>query len=187
MIEWGVIIGVILLLYVTGWHTQVFGTIQRGMLATGLIKPSIPSMTADFPDASREFYFANEEGTVQSLSEYEGEVIFMNVWATWCPPCIAEMPSIKALYDSLEGVENITFLIVSVDEDFNKAKEFMANRNFDLPIYHYRTRSPDAYESRSIPTTYIISKDGKLMMEKRGLAKYDTKEFRDFMIELSAL
>lgn len=187
LIEWGVLIGAVLFLYLMGWHTQVIGTMQRGLLATGLIKPSVPELTADFPPASPDFFFADREGTVRSLGEYRGEVIFMNVWATWCPPCIAEMPSIQSLYNSIGGTENIRFLIVSVDDDFSRAEEFMERRNFNLPIYHFRSRAPGAYESSAIPTTYVISPDGRLALEKRGLAKYDTPEFEQFLLELSQI
>lgn len=187
LIEWGVIILVIGFLYATGLHTQVIGTMQRGLLATGLIKPSIPSITDDFPQASREFFFADDNGFTQSLENYDGNVIFMNIWATWCPPCIAEMPSINALYQEFKDADNVSFILVSMDEDFEKAKTFMNNRNYSMPIYHYRGKAPGTYESTMIPTTYVISADGKLMLEKRGLAKYDTPEFMEFIRELSLL
>jgi thiol-disulfide isomerase/thioredoxin len=187
LIEWGVILTVIGFLYFTGLHTQVLGTMQRGLLATGLIKPSIPSITDSFPDANREFFFSDESGSVRSLEHHEGEVIFMNIWATWCPPCIAEMPSIHNLYNRFDEYDNVTFLLVSVDDEFEKAKSFMAARNFDMPIYHFRGKEPGTYESSVIPTTYVISGDGKLVMEKRGLAKYDTPEFEQFLRDLADL
>jgi len=185
LIEWGVILGVIGLLYITGWHTQVLGTMQRGLLATGLIKPNIPAETENLPEASREFYFADLNGSVSSLNEFEGKAVFLNIWATWCPPCIAEMPSIQALYNDVKENPNVAFVLVSMDEDFEKAKAFMEQREYDLPIYHYRTKAPGTYQSTVIPTTYVISADGKLAMEKRGLAKYDTDEFKDFLISLA--
>jgi len=185
IIEWGVILGVIGLLYITGLHTQVLGTMQRGLLATGLIKPNIPAETENLPEASREFYFADVNGSVSSLNEFEGKAVFMNIWATWCPPCIAEMPSIQALYDDVKDNPNIAFVLVSMDEDFEKAKDFMEKREYDLPIYHYRTKAPGTYQSTVIPTTYVISADGKLALEKRGLAKYDSEEFKDFLQSLA--
>jgi len=185
LIEWGVILGVIGLLYITGWHTQVLGTMQRGLLATGLIKPDIPAETENLPEASREFYFADLNGSVSSLNEFEGKAVFLNIWATWCPPCIAEMPSIQALYNDVKENPNVAFVLVSMDEDFEKAKAFMEQREYDLPIYHYRTKAPGTYQSTVIPTTYVISADGKLAMEKRGLAKYDTDEFKEFLISLA--
>jgi thiol-disulfide isomerase/thioredoxin len=187
LIEWGAIIGVIAFLYFTGLHTTVIGTLQKGLLATGLIKPSIPSITDTFPEANRDFYMADEDGQVISLAHFEGEVVFMNIWATWCPPCIAEMPSINKLYRQFGESDNVKFVLVSMDDDFDKAKEFMEKRGFDMPIYHYRTKVPGTYESSVIPTTYVISGDGKLMMEKQGLAKYDTPEFEQFLRDLSEI
>jgi thiol-disulfide isomerase/thioredoxin len=187
LIEWGAIIGVIAFLYFTGLHTTVIGTLQKGLLATGLIKPSIPSITDSFPEANRDFYMADEDGQVISLAHFEGEVVFMNIWATWCPPCIAEMPSINKLYRQFGESDNVKFVLVSMDDDFDKAKEFMEKRGFDMPIYHYRTKVPGTYESSVIPTTYVISGDGKLMMEKQGLAKYDTPEFEQFLRDLSEI
>ncbi|TVQ66206.1 MAG: TlpA family protein disulfide reductase [Balneolaceae bacterium] len=187
LIEWGLLIGVALFLYLMGWHTQVIGTMQRGLLATGLIKPTVPELTANFPPASPDFFFADPDGVVRSLGEHRGEVVFMNIWATWCPPCIAEMPSIQALYDRIGEKENVRFLIVSVDEDFTKAEQFMERRNFNLPIYHFRSRAPGTYDSSVIPTTYVISPDGRLALEKRGLAKYDTREFEQFILDLSGI
>lgn len=185
LLEWGIILSVILVLYLTGIHTQILGTIQRGFLTTGIITPSIPELTQDFPNASMEFYFVDENSSMKSLADYEGDVVFMNIWATWCPPCIAEMPSIQSLYEKVKDVDNISFVLVSVDEDFKIAKEFMAKRDYTLPIYHFRNKAPGTYQSTVIPTTYVISPDGRLILEKRGLAKYDTKEFEELLRELS--
>ena len=187
LIEWGLLIGVIVILYATGLHTPVIGTLQKGLLATGLIKPDIPesTATAGYPEADTGFYFADEGGRTQSLELYRGKVVFLNVWATWCPPCIAEMPSIQALYDSVKGNEDIVFLLVSVDENFETAEQFMERRELTMPIVHFRGKAPGTYDSGVVPTTYVISKDGKLMMEKQGFAKYDTPEFEEFLIELA--
>lgn len=184
-IEWGLLLAIVATLYITGLHTQVIGTLQRGLLATGIIQPTIPEANAALPKASREFYFTDVNSNMSSLKEFDGKVVFMNIWATWCPPCIAEMPSIHSLSKSLEDEPDIEFVLVSMDEDFDKAKAFMEKRGFDLPIYHYRTKAPGTYESTAIPTTYVITKDGRLAMEKRGLAKYDTNSFEEFMRQLA--
>jgi thiol-disulfide isomerase/thioredoxin len=185
IIEWSILISVVLVLYLTGWHTQVIGTLQRGILATGLITPDIPENTTGFETANLGFSFTDESGAIQSLSDFRGEVIFMNVWATWCPPCIAEMPSIHSLYSDFKDDENISFILVSMDEDFEKAKKFMATRGYNLPIYHYRSKVPGTYQSSVIPTTYIISPESEIVLQKEGFAKYDTEEFKTFLRELS--
>lgn len=181
LIEWGVILLVILLLYITGLHTIVIGTMQRALLATGFITPAIPDQVDDFPEVSGDFSFTDENENLKSITDFRGDVIFLNVWATWCPPCIAEMPAIQSLYENLSDLKNISFLMVSTDEDFEKAKEFMEKRDYNLPIYHYRSRSGEAFNSTVIPTTYVITPDGKLALEKRGLAKYNTPDFEYFL------
>ena len=183
-VEWGILIAVVLILYFTGWHTQVIGTLQRGMLATGLITPEIPENTIDSETANLDFFFTNESGKVQSLHDFKDDVIFMNIWATWCPPCIAEMPSIHSLYTNFKDDKNISFILVSVDEDFERAKEFMARRGYDLPIYHFRSKVPGSYQSSVVPTTYIISPQSKIVLQKEGFAKYDTEEFKTFLTDL---
>jgi peroxiredoxin len=91
------------------------------------------------------------------------------------------------LYKQFEEDEGVTFLLVSVDEEFERAKRFMEARGFDMPVYHFRTKAPGSYESTVIPTTYVITRDGRLAMEKRGLAKYDTPEFEQFLRDLVQL
>ncbi len=184
-IEWGVLLAIVLVLYLTGWHTQVIGTLQRGVLATGLITPDIPENTTGFESANLDFYFTDKSGAVQSLHDFKGDVIFMNIWATWCPPCIAEMPSINSLHKNFKDDENVSFILVSVDEDFAKAKKFMKSREYDLPIYHYRSKTAGTYQSSAIPTTYIISPDSEIVLQKEGFAKYDTDEFKTFLRKLS--
>lgn len=184
MIEWSVLIFIVLGLYITGLHTQVIGTLQRGFLATGLIKPDIPEQITDAESANLDFYFKDQDGTVRSLRNFQGDVIFMNIWATWCPPCIAEMPSINSLYEDLKDEEGISFVMISMDEDFSTAKKFMENRDYHLPIYHYRTKVPGTYQSTAIPTTYVISPGSKIVLEKQGYATYDTDEFKNFLKDL---
>ncbi|MFU8811401.1 MAG: TlpA family protein disulfide reductase [Balneolaceae bacterium] len=188
LIEWGVILGVIGILYATGLHTNVISTMQRGLLATGLIKPSIPELAEynTFPVASNEFYFADEQGVVRSLEQFQGKTIFMNVWASWCAPCIAEMPSIQRLYDQFKDRDDLVFLMVSMDEDPERARSFMQQRDYSMPVYYFRHRDSAAYNSGMIPTTYVISPGGRLLLEKRGLAKYDTPDFIAFLDEVSS-
>ena len=189
LIEWGIFILIAATLYLTGYHTQVIGTVQRGLLATGLIKPSYSYQVdpAKMSDAGTEFYFADAEGVTRNLGRYRGKVVFLNVWASWCAPCIAEMPSIESLYSDLKNDSDVAFLLVSVDEDFEDAKNFVESRDLDLPIYHYRGKNPEIFDSSVVPTTYVITPTGKLAMKKQGMAKYDSPQFVEFLEKLKQL
>jgi len=180
LIEWGIIIGVIAVLYFSGLHTEVIGTLQRGLLWTGIFhaETEIPvqeQKAADYTLSLRTF-----DGKYLSLKEYRGKAIFLNFWASWCPPCVAEMPSIQSLYNKVAS-SDIRFVMVSVDENKKDAEEFIKKHNFTFPVYQIIGRMPDVYASNTIPTTYVISPKGKIVGKRKGMARYDTKKFRTFI------
>lgn len=185
LVEWGLIGLIALILYTTGYHTQVIGMAQRGLLATGLLKPAFEIDVDQMRDAGTEFYFADETFETKSLANYSEKVVFLNVWASWCAPCIAEMPSIENLYNSFRDRDEFAFILVSMDEDFSDAQRFMESQDLDMPYFHYRGRDREVFQSDLIPTTYVITPDGKIAMEKQGMAKYDTSTFMEFLEKLA--
>lgn len=188
LIEWGVILGVIALLYVTGLHTQVIGTMQRALLMTGLMDANPTEVDRDgtyLTDQDYRFVMTTTENETLTLSDFRGSVIFVNVWASWCPPCIAEMPTIEKLYSELKDHEKIRFILLSLDEERNRAVSFMERRNFETPYMFPASQIPSALRGTVLPTTYVISKEGQVIYEKRGIADYSTPAFRNWLIELS--
>ncbi|MFV1884821.1 MAG: TlpA family protein disulfide reductase [Balneola sp.] len=182
--EWAVILGVFGILYVTGLHTEVIGGLQRVLLSTGILRPDTEINENEIRKASYNMPLITLDGDRTSLSEFEGKTIFLNFWATWCPPCIAEMPNIQKLYEQLENEEKIVFVMLSLDEDPEKARAFMERKEYSMPVYFLAGRQPGVYNSTVVPTTYIISPEGNIVVEKRGMAKYNTDEFRNFLLSL---
>ncbi len=193
LLEYGIIALVALILYATGLHTEVIGFMQRGLLATGLITPKIETSHQNETDnelattttrnqADFNLTLMDEDGNTLSLADFKGKAIFMNMWATWCPPCIAEMPNINNLYKEM-GRE-VAFVMVSLDDDFETAKAFNSRKGFDLPIYTLQSHRPAMYQSTTVPTTYVISADGQLMMTHKGMANYNTSKFKKFLEEI---
>lgn len=176
--EWGVILAVILFLYFTGLYTEVAALAQRAVLSTGLI--TADTELADEQNADFDFALQTLDGEMVKLSDFKGKVIFLNIWATWCPPCIAEMPGIQSLYDKTDD-ENIVFVMLSMDDSIEKPKKFIEKKSYTFPVYMPASRVPDVFRSPSIPTTFVISADGKIVAKKVGMAKYDTKAFRNFL------
>ncbi len=188
LIEWGVIGAGILFLYTTGLHTQVIGTMQRTLLWTGLMDAKPTEVQTDGPfltDEDYRFIMATHDDVPQTLSEMQGDVIFVNIWASWCPPCIAEMPTIETLYSELKGHENIQFLLLSMDEERERATQFMEKRGFTVPYHFPASPVPSPIHSTLLPTTYVISKEGQVVYEKRGIADYSNPVFRNWLVELS--
>ena len=182
--EWAVILGVFGILYITGLHTEVIGGLQRVLLSTGILRPDTEIDSGDIRKASYNMPLITLDGERTSLAEFEGKTIFLNFWATWCPPCIAEMPNIQKLYEKLETEGDIVFVMLSLDEDPEKARAFMERKEFTMPVYFLTGRQPGVYNSTVVPTTYVISPKGNIVVEKRGMAKYNTDEFRNFLLSL---
>lgn len=167
-IQYGIFAVVATTLYATGMHTEVIGFAQRQLLATGLMNPDVEeiaqvrnneneSEAATAPDLTQADFnlkLLDANGNTKSLEELRGKVIFMNMWATWCPPCIAEMPSIDELHEEMG--DEMAFIMLSLDDDFEKAKAFDKRKGYDLPIYALAGNLPQMYHSSSIPTTYVI-------------------------------
>ncbi len=181
IIEWGIFFGIIATLYLTGLHTPVLGFMQGLILKTGIIKPSIEK-ESDIR-ASYSFTLVDQYGEHVDFKNFKGETVFINIWATWCPPCIAEMPDINNLYHELKG-ENIHFFMISMDDDFEKAKKFVDKKGYDFPIYRLGSMMPEVFHSKAIPTTFVISPKGMIVVKKSGMAKYNTEEFRNYLKEL---
>ena len=99
-------------------------------------------------------------GKFVRMSDFKGKVIFLNFWATWCPPCRGEMPSIQKLYDKTKK-DGLVFICIS-NESEGTVYKFIKENGYTFPIYTYSGYIPQVYEYTGIPTTFIISKDGKI-------------------------
>lgn len=181
--EWAVFLTIIGALYFSGLHVPVIGNLQRVLLWTGLMSPNTEVVQEDVVSANYNLSLLTVANEQTSLKAFEGKTIFLNFWATWCPPCIAEMPNIQALYEEIDS-DNIKFVMVSLDEDFSKAQNFIKKKDYTLPIYFLNGRKPSVYNSTVVPTTYVISPEGKIVLERRGMADYHSVKFKTFLEEL---
>ena len=194
-IKYGIYAVIAIILYTTGYYKDVIGFAQRGLLATGLMNPDVAEMTvnrdAEQPNAANiiaanpadlSLKLRDRNGTIVTLEDLKGKVIFMNFWATWCPPCIAEMPSIDQLHAEMGN--EVAFVMLSLDDDFEKAKQFDTKKGYDLPIYTLAGEIPAMYESSAIPTTFVIDAKGNLALTHKGMADYSNPEFKKFLTSL---
>ena len=193
-IQYGIFAVVAITLYATGMHTEVIGFAQRGLLATGLMNPNVKDITearhvadenAAVPDLTKADFnlkLMDIDGNVTSLEDLKGKVVFMNFWATWCPPCIAEMPSIDKLHQEMG--DDVAFVMLSFDQDFETAKAFNKRKGYNLPIYAQASNMPEIYDSNALPTTYVIDAQGNLALTHKGMADYNDSKFKDFLRSL---
>ncbi len=111
-------------------------------------------------------------GKTINLSEYRGKTLFISFWATWCPPCRAELPSIENLYNSYGDRINF-FLITTEPED--KVKAFLNENHYDLPVYFQKSASSEKLSVRSYPTSYVVSDKAEIRVRKKGAARWNSR------------
>ena len=187
---WKIVIAGVLaggLLVATGTHKKIIRTVHFRLLNAGLVTPGEIGLAEferlEFPPASAEgLQLLDEAGKVHRLSDWESEVIFLNKWATWCAPCIAELPGIQKLYEVAGG--QARFVMVTYDTDFEKARRFKEKKGFTFPIYQVFGFEPETFKTPSIPATFIFPPRQQHMYRYEGMRNYDTPEFRDFLKQL---
>ncbi|MDX1761619.1 MAG: TlpA disulfide reductase family protein [Christiangramia sp.] len=133
--------------------------------------------------ADYNWVLENVRGKRTEFSEFKDEVVIVNFWATWCPPCIAEMPSFQELYEDYQG--KVTFLFVS-NEQHATTDGFMKRKRFTLPSYKILTKAPEPMDGRTLPTTYVLAKDGSIVVDKVGSADWNSDSFRQTLDKLIA-
>lgn len=183
LVEWGVFIGLILVFYSTDLGTAVQGRVQQAVLWTGLFRPNLELPADQQRDADLSVRLTTLEGEAFDLSAHEGKTVFINVWATWCAPCLAEMPNIHSLYEEVASDE-IVFVMINVDEELQAATEYMERKGYTFPVYRLTHRLPPVYDSAVLPTTYVIAPNGKMVTKHTGMGQYDTRSFKDFLRRL---
>ena len=132
-------------------------------------------------DQTKDWVVYNVSGEPFSFSDLNEKPVFLNFWATWCPPCIAELPGIQDLYHKYG--DKVNFVIVS-NETRAEVRAFAKERDYtDLPFYQNKNVPYDFY-SQSIPTTFVIDKNGKVVLSKKGVAKWNSGKIEDLLDEL---
>lgn len=130
------------------------------------------------------YRLATLDGTPTTLEIGKGKVTFISYWATWCPPCIAELPSIEKLY--ADYGDQIDFILLT-NEDPETVRKFLKKKSSDLPVYFPRMETPKPLFERSIPTNYVLDKKGKIIIKETGAADWDSEKVRVVLNRLLTL
>ena len=146
--------------------------------------PGLPGDTADglsplnsdkiVNSKAPDFTLKDLNGKKVSLSAFKGKVVLLNFWATWCPPCRAEMPALNKLSNALKP-RGLEVIAVSTDRSINDIKGFLENHRVDFPILFDTDRSAaKQYRVFSMPTTFLIDRNG--MIVEKFYGEYDWTE-----------
>ena len=183
LVQWIFFLGFLSILFFTDLGTEIKAGFQRVMLYTGLFQPNLHKNEKTL-EADYQMGLVSFDGRKVSLSDHKGQVIFINFWASWCPPCLAEMPEIEKLYAELSE-HDVEFFMISLDQDEAKARKLLERKKYQFPSYLMNSQIPAIYSVPSIPTTYVISPQGEIVFSKHGLADYADPEFMDFLKNLA--
>jgi thiol-disulfide isomerase/thioredoxin len=146
-----------------------------------LYTPLTDSPPLDFPDVrtfstdvtpAPEWVLQDLAGKEHRLSDFHGEVVFLDFWATWCSDCSVEMSYIESLRQKLTGAP-VVFALVSA-EDRSTVQKFVTTEHVTLPVYIALTKPPAALETYGLPTTYILNSEGRLVYRHVGAARWDS-------------
>ncbi|TCD27870.1 TlpA family protein disulfide reductase [Pedobacter psychrodurus] len=155
----------------------------RGLMEIGFYKPKIETANNASTNLNG-IQFKDVKGKLVDLGDLKGKVIFLNFWATWCPPCRAEMPSINKLYTQFKDDKHVVFIFADADGDLAKSSKFMVSRKYQMPVYKVESNIPEQIFTGALPTTVIFDKQGRLSFKHEGVANYADKKIVDFINRL---
>lgn len=126
------------------------------------------------------FKMVNSKGEIVELSQFAGKKLFVNLWASWCPPCRAEMPSIERLYQKVD-TSKVAFIMLALDESFEKSLAWANKQKLNLPLFYPAENLPPLFEVDGIPVTFIFNEAGELVHQVEGSDNYNTAAYKKML------
>lgn len=146
---------------------------------TATVTENIQKLDTSYGTA-QDFTLVDLEGNKVSLSDLKGKKVFLNFWATWCPPCKAEMPEIEKIYQETKD-SDLVILAVEIGEPLDTVKTFIDDNNYNFKVLLDSNQEiATAYGITAIPTSFFIDEQGNIVSQKIGAMTYDEmKEYID--------
>lgn len=162
--------------------------LMRQVASTGILNSGI-SDAKEIKNTSSHasyngFILKNKDGSLIDVSALQNKVIFINFWASWCPPCRAEFPSVQKLYDRYRNHPDFVFLTVNLDDNVGLGKSYLKEKGFTVPFLVPAGNIPGVLYSGSLPTTVVLDKKGEIRLHHKGLADYSKDSFYKKIDEL---
>ena len=126
-----------------------------------------------------DFDLQDPDGNPQRLADYQGRPVILNFWATWCPPCREEMPSMQRAHEAV-APEGIALVAINVGEDADTIEQFLASYPVDFPLpMDLDSRVVQSYPVKGLPTTFVLDPEGRLVYVATGGREWDAPELLD--------
>ncbi len=126
------------------------------------------------PRPAEDFHFSTLDGRPETLAASKGKVVIVNLWGTWCLPCIAEMPTFQRLYNHFRNDPRVSFLMISRLDSAAAVRAYARRNHLDLPFYRMDDEEiPGSMQFRQYPSTFLYAPDGTLVASHIGPATWD--------------
>ncbi len=135
-------------------------------------EPSLPPMTRL---GDLQGTFSDLDGNSFSFADLRGKVVVLNLWATWCPPCRAEMPSLDKLWKKFKDDDRFRVLCISAETLEDVRKDSLPG-TLTMPLYVFSSPVPEELDAEGLPTTYIFDREGRVVFGHTGMAVWDAPE-----------
>lgn len=166
---------IILLLIIPQTRQPIQVFLQKGL---ALFSPSVIKEEKRITLTDYSWQLVDENGVAYDFNNAKGKVVFINFWATWCPPCIAEMPGMEKLYRDYKN--QVDFLFVS-NETQEVISKFKQKNDYDFMVHASLTPHPEQLETTSIPRTFVLDREGHIVIDKTGAADWNSKSVRSVL------
>lgn len=113
-----------------------------------------------------------------------GEVVFINFWGSWCPPCVEEMPSIQKLYEAKGG--KVKFVLIAIQDKPNTFNAFLKKNNYTMPVFEPVSPISNQMMPLVFPTTYILNKKGEIVFKENKTRDWNDAQINELMDKLIA-
>ncbi|MGB5434891.1 MAG: TlpA disulfide reductase family protein [Maribacter sp.] len=172
-INTALIIGIVLFLFTpVGFYVRVY--VARLLSSSASVLKTELQLSVE----NYDWEMMDVNGHTFNFERARDKVVLINFWATWCPPCVAEMPSLQGLYDDYG--DKVVFLFIAEDSA-EKVTSFMDKKGYDLPVYYSKTEAPDLLLAKLLPTTYVLDKNGKIIIAETGAADWNSEKVRKIL------
>jgi thiol-disulfide isomerase/thioredoxin len=137
------------------------------------------------PEPASDLTYRTLDGTPQQLTAIKGQVVFLDLWGTWCVQCVAEMPTVQKLYDHYKDDPQVKFLIVSRMDKPSAVRSYARRNHLDLPFYiTHDDEIPPSMQLQQYPATFLYAKDGSLVAKHVGAADWSDRSVISFIDRL---
>ena len=152
-----------------------------------LVPPDSPSGSLQFLSAATELPIFDRAGKKTDLVKENGKISIVHFWATWCPPCVEEIPALSGFWDKYRSRDDVKLYAISVDKDWATIEAFMKKNPSAIPLFHDPgAATAKRFGTTQYPETYIINEKGRVLFRVQGAVSWSDPEVRSRIEQLLA-